>query len=116
MREAPLTVIIKQNDWKCLQQCIRRQQPTRSLFFCQRIQLIQEIDGIVANSYQYVLRWDSPFQRIGYWNRFGMPDGYLSRVGDYTDIVTMWWVDPQKDGELKRAMGDGAVTLPVGET
>jgi hypothetical protein len=41
MREAPLTVIIKQNDWKCLQQCIRRQQPTRSLFFCQRIQLIQ---------------------------------------------------------------------------
>ncbi|MGE0449505.1 MAG: extracellular solute-binding protein [Vicinamibacterales bacterium] len=81
-----------------------------------RAALIQEIDGIVANSYQYILRWDSPFQRIGYWNKFGMPEGYLSRIGDYTDMTSMWWVDPQKDAELKKAMGDSSITLPVGET
>jgi ABC-type transport system substrate-binding protein len=81
-----------------------------------RAALIQEIDGIVANSYQYILRWDSPFQRIGYWNKFGMPEGYLSRIGDYTDMTAMWWVDPQKDAELKKAMGDSSVKLPVGET
>ena len=81
-----------------------------------RAALIQEIDGIVANSYQYILRWDSPFQRIGYWNKFGMPEGYLSRIGDYTDMTSMWWVDPQKDAELKKALADSSVKLPVGET
>jgi hypothetical protein len=63
-----------------------------------------------------VLRWDSPFQRIAYWNRFGHPEGYLTRIGDYTDIPSVWWVDAQKDAELRRAMGDNSVKLPVGET
>ena len=47
-----------------------------------RAAIIQEIDGILANSYQYILSWDAPFTRIGYWNKFGHPDGYLSRIGD----------------------------------
>jgi microcin C transport system substrate-binding protein len=81
-----------------------------------RAALIQEIDGIVANAYHYVLGWDAPFQRIAYWNRFGMPDGYLTRIGDYRDITSLWWLDPQKDADLRRALGDNAVTLPVGET
>ncbi len=81
-----------------------------------RARIIQEVDGIIANSYQYVLRWDSPFQRIAYWNRFGHPEGYLTRIGDYTDIPSVWWVDAQKDAELRRAMGDNSVKLPVGET
>jgi microcin C transport system substrate-binding protein len=81
-----------------------------------RVHLIQEIDGIVANSYQYILRWDSPFQRIGYWNKFGMPDGYLSRIGDYTDMTAFWWVDPRKEAALNKAMADLSVKLPVGET
>ena len=81
-----------------------------------RAAVIQEIDGLVANSYEYLLGWDAPFSRIAYWNRFGHPDGYLTRVGDYRDIPTLWWIDPQKDAELRRAMGDNAATLPVGDT
>jgi len=87
-----------------------------------RAAIIQDIDGIVANSYQYLLAWDAPFQRIAYWNRFGQPEGYLRRVGDqfnvsdYRDITSLWWVDPKKDADLKRAMGDDSVKLPVGET
>jgi microcin C transport system substrate-binding protein len=81
-----------------------------------RAAIIQEIDGIVANSYQYLLGWDAPFQRIAYWNRFGHPEGYLTRIGDFRDIPSLWWIDPQKDADLRRAMGDNAATLPVGET
>jgi microcin C transport system substrate-binding protein len=81
-----------------------------------RIAIIQEVDGILANSYQYALTWDAPFQRIAYWNKFGHPEGYLTRVGDYRDMTSLWWVDPQKDAELRRAMGDSSVKLQVGET
>jgi microcin C transport system substrate-binding protein len=81
-----------------------------------RAAIIQEIDGILANAYHYLLGWDAPFQRIAYWNRFGHPEGYLTRVGDYRDIPSLWWVDPQRDAELRRAMGDDAIKLPVGET
>ncbi len=81
-----------------------------------RAAIIQEIDGILANSYQYILGWDAPFSRIAYWNKFGQPEGYLTRIGSASDIPTLWWVDPQKEAELRRALGDDSVKLPVGET
>lgn len=81
-----------------------------------RAAIIQQIDGIVANSYQYILGWDAPFQRIAYWNKFGHPEGYLTRVGDHRDIPSLWWIDPQKEAELRRALGDNSAKLPVGET
>jgi microcin C transport system substrate-binding protein len=81
-----------------------------------RAAIIQEIDGILANSYQYVLAWDAPFNRIAYWNKFGHPESYISRIGDYHDMPTFWWIDPRKDAELRRALGDNSVSLPVGAT
>ena len=35
-----------------------------------------------------------------YWNKFGQPEGYLTRVGDYRDMPSLWWID--------RAEGSGA--------
>ncbi len=70
-----------------------------------RAAIIQEIDGILANSYQYILGWDAPFNRIAYWNKFGHPESYLTRIGDYSDMPTLWWIDPQKEAELRRAHG-----------
>jgi microcin C transport system substrate-binding protein len=81
-----------------------------------RVAIIREIDGILASSYEYILGWDAPFNRIAYWNKFGHPEGYVSRIGDYRDMVTMWWIDAQRDAELKRALGDDSVSLPVGAT
>ena len=31
-------------------------------------------------------------------------------------MTTMWWLDPQKDAELRRALGDNSANLPVGTT
>jgi microcin C transport system substrate-binding protein len=81
-----------------------------------RAAIIQEIDGILANSYQYILAWDMPFHRIAYLNKLGYPEGYLTRIGDHRDIPTLWWIDPHKEADLRRALGDNSLNLPVGET
>ena len=78
--------------------------------------IIREIDGLLASSHDYVLQWQAPFHRLGYWNKFGMPEGYITRFGDYRDLISLWWIDPQKEAALARAMADGAVQLPVGTT
>jgi len=80
-----------------------------------RIAIIREIDGIKANAHHYVLMWEPPYTRIAYWNKFGMPQGYFTRFNDYHDVPTLWWIDPQKQEELNRAMA-GNGKLPVGQT
>lgn len=82
----------------------------------ERIAAIREIDGILAQDYPYILTWSAPFQRIGYWNKFGQPEGILSRFGDYRDITTLWWIDPEREARLAEAMRDPAVQLEVGVT
>lgn len=78
--------------------------------------IIREIDGIVAKEHHFILEWDAPFQRIGYWNRFGHPEGYLSRTGDYRDILSLWWFDAQKEQQITKTMADPAAKLAVGQT
>ncbi len=82
----------------------------------ERIRIIREIDGILANSYNYALHWTAPFTRIAFWNKFGAPPGYLTRTGDTYTAHILWWVDPDKDAKLKRALGDSSVKLEVGQT
>jgi microcin C transport system substrate-binding protein len=81
-----------------------------------RVALIRELDGILANEYLYILEWDAPFVRIAYWDKFGHPDSYYSRIGSYRDMPGMWWADPQKEARLKQAMADPSIKLPVGDT
>jgi microcin C transport system substrate-binding protein len=81
-----------------------------------RIAIIREIDGIVASQHHYILEWSGPFQRIAYLNRFGHPESYLTRTGDYRDISTLWWVDPAREKRFNEAMGDPSIKLEVGPT
>lgn len=81
-----------------------------------RVAIIREIDGILANAHHYILEWDAPFQRIAFWNKFGYPEGYLSRVGDYRDIPTLWWFDPAKQKEVTQGLRDNTIKMAVGQT
>ena len=76
--------------------------------------ILRELDGILANLHHYILEWDAPFQRIAYWNRFGHPEGYLSRIDDHYSASWLWWIDPEADARLQRAKADASVKLPVG--
>lgn len=79
-----------------------------------RIEIIREIDGILTGIHPYVLTWDTPYERIAYWNKFGHPEGYLTRIGDYRDVPSFWWIDRQKEAEVARGMNDTSVKMAVG--
>ena len=79
-----------------------------------RVAIIREIDGRLADAHQYILMWQSPYQRIAYWNKFGKPEGYLTRFGDYRDVPGLWSVDPQLQASVAKGMGDANAKMPVG--
>jgi len=86
----------------------------------ERIRIIREIDGIVANDYQWALLWKAPFTRVLYWNKFGTPQGHWSKAGDYfgtsggPGLLQMWWADSAKAAELDAARRDPSKKLEVG--
>src|SRR4029077_5195500 len=83
-----------------------------------RLELLKQLDGLLANSYQYTLRWYDPAQRVVYLNKCGMPPGGLSQVGYYNGelgpgIPQLWWVVPEKSRKLDQAMRDNSVRLEI---
>ena len=50
-----------------------------------RAELLKELDGIVPSQHHYLLEWSAPYQRMVFWNKFGMPRGVITRIGDYRD-------------------------------
>jgi microcin C transport system substrate-binding protein len=81
-----------------------------------RIEALRELDGLIYKQYPYILNWYGPFSRVLYWNRFGMPESYVTKFGGAgSDILSSWWYDKEKDRVLEEAMKK-KTALPVGET
>lgn len=80
-----------------------------------RIAAVQEIDGLLYKERPYILNWYGPFNRILYWNKFGMPESHFTKFGDYNDMLSLWWYDEEKDQALQEAMKK-KTDLPVEET
>jgi microcin C transport system substrate-binding protein len=83
-----------------------------------RTALLQELDGILTSQYHYVLDWYAPAVRLAYWNKFGMPTGTLSNTGEYygslgPGIPQLWWIDPDKNAKLSKAMGDPSIKMEI---
>ena len=83
-----------------------------------RAALLQQLDSLLTSQYQYILEWYSPAQRIAYWNKFGMPNGTFSGIGDYggtlaPGILQLWWFDPALAQKVDHAMRDNSVRLDV---
>jgi microcin C transport system substrate-binding protein len=84
--------------------------------FNRRVSLLREFDGIFTNEHHWILEWSAPYERVIYWNKFGQPPGYISRIGDARDIPSMWWFDPSRTLKLDAAMKDKSVNLGEGQT
>jgi microcin C transport system substrate-binding protein len=82
----------------------------------ERVKLLRELDGIVTNSHNYILEWSAPYQRVLYWNKFGQPKGVMTRIGDYSDLLSLWWADPEKSAKLDQALKDSSVQLGEGNS
>ena len=83
-----------------------------------RAALVRELDGILTSQQQYILQWWAPAHRFAYWNRFGMPTGTFTRIGDELGSLgpgmpQMWWIDPAKSQQLDRAMRDKSMKMEV---
>jgi len=79
-----------------------------------RADQLRELDGIIANEYPYILEWTAGFSRIAYLNKFGQPSYYFTRIGDYRDMQSLWWIDPEKERRYNQALADPNVKLDVG--
>ncbi len=81
----------------------------------ERIEIIREIDGIYSEIHSAAWGIARTYDRIIYWDKFGFPDYMMSRYGgDYRSIFTYWWLDPEKDAILKKAM-ENDEALPQGD-
>jgi len=80
-----------------------------------RIELIRGIDHRLSELVPYALAWYGPFNRVVFWNKFGYPEGYIGRTGDYLAIQSLWYIDPAKEKAMNKAIADPSVKLPVGE-
>ena len=49
-----------------------------------------------------------------FWHKFGYPEGYLTRIGDYRDIPLLWWNDPGRGRALEDARKSPTGKLAVG--
>jgi microcin C transport system substrate-binding protein len=83
-----------------------------------RVAILRELDGILTSQYHYILEWTAPSQRIAYWNRFGMPQGTFTRIGDFIGslapgIPQTWWIDPDKSAKLDQALRDPSIKLDI---
>jgi len=80
-----------------------------------RVEIIREIDGIEMKIQPYALGWYAPFHRILYWNKFGHPDYYFSRTGDWRSVVGSWWIEPELEKQLEKAKNDPSINFDKGE-
>jgi hypothetical protein len=46
--------------------------------------------------------------------KFGYPQGYLTRIGSFRDIVRLWWIDPERSRRLDEARRDQSIQLGEG--
>ena len=79
-----------------------------------RVKLLREFDGIFTNEHHFIFQWAAPFQRLVFWNKFGYPQGILTRIGDYRDVPTLWWFDPEKARRVEAAMKDTSINIGEG--
>jgi microcin C transport system substrate-binding protein len=78
----------------------------------ERVRQIQAIDRRLMDGYYVAHAWYGPYERLLYWNKFGMPERVLSRTYDYRDLIRLWWYDPVKHRQLKEAIRTGQA-LPI---
>lgn len=78
-----------------------------------RTELLRKIDGLIFNEHPYAMAWNLPCERVLYWNKFGKPKTVFRKYEDWRGAFAGWWVDPEKDKQLKQARKSGAAITPI---
>ena len=79
----------------------------------ERINIIQEIDGIWAETHPTAYGLGENNRKTMWWNKFGYPDWVHTRYGgEFWDAFTFWWYDDEAGVKLKSAMSNDQ-SLPI---
>ncbi|MGH7556066.1 MAG: extracellular solute-binding protein [Longimicrobiales bacterium] len=89
-------------------------QYQKTFDFGARARLLHELDGILSREHHWLFEWTAPYERVAYWNKFGAPQGYFTRIGSFRDIVSLWWIDPERNRRLEEARKDLSIQLSEG--
>lgn len=77
----------------------------------ERTKIIREVDGILWETCIAALTWNTKGIKLGYWDKFGMPEYVLGRFaqpGDHDlQVMGFWWYDAEKDAALQAARKEG---------
>ncbi len=80
-----------------------------------RIEAIKQIDSLAVNSYHYVLGWYIPYVRIAFQNKFGYPEGILSKSNSVIGLLSIWYYDVKKAEKYWYAKDNPSEKLESGE-
>ncbi len=72
-----------------------------------RQDILREIDSLLIEQSPYVLLWTINYQRITYWNKFGMPPHILGSITDERGALSYWWYDEDAAADLKESRAAG---------
>jgi microcin C transport system substrate-binding protein len=72
--------------------------------------IIREVDKLIYNEYPVALGWYARYHRVLYWDKFGQPESYFTRIGSdpEADMMLLWWFDPGRAQALAKARETGA--------
>ncbi len=77
----------------------------------ERIELIRSVDAMLMELMPEILLYRPQGIKIGYWDKFGMPDYVfynLTQPGDHDiAICQLWWYDESKAQSMQQAQKDG---------
>ena len=79
-----------------------------------RLQALHRIDEIVHDEAFYIPFWMAPYLRIVHWDYFQFPEFYLPKRTEQLMDYMVYWIDPEKQAALERAMREGEA-YPVDE-
>ncbi|MDP6088907.1 MAG: hypothetical protein QF563_01745, partial [Candidatus Marinimicrobia bacterium] len=73
-----------------------------------RIELLKEIDGIYNVVHPESFSIARNYIRMMWWDKFGYPEWMFERHrGDQWGLLKYWWIDPEKEANLEKAMAAG---------
>lgn len=78
-----------------------------------RYELLRKLDAELFQSHHYALAWSAPYERVLYWNKFGMPEFVLYKYHDWRSVFATWWIDSEKAARLKTARKTGQAIAPI---
>ncbi len=78
--------------------------------------IMREVDKIIYDEHPYALAWYARYYRVLYWDKFGHPDSYFTKIVEdpEADVMLLWWYDTDRMKALADAQANDK-TLEQGE-